>query len=192
MFIYIISTSTKTIFRKYLPERHVERHCRYRAQTGYHTFPKRPHNIFGLLFTPRIKRAFSKKTLSQSRPSLFKSFIAPTVHTCLQLVCMTSSIKLNNKRKFCLFCELIHFVFRNNLPMKYDSGQNNHHEYLHQSENNLIKINVSGKEFTTTKETLRFGFSSIICYLTSYYDYLFFIREIIFVTKLSDVTPFTA
>ncbi|XP_063675971.1 potassium voltage-gated channel subfamily A member 2-like isoform X4 [Bolinopsis microptera] len=44
---------------------------------------------------------------------------------------------------------------RNNLPMKYDSGQN-HHEYLHQTENSLIKINVSGKEFTTTKETLRF------------------------------------
>ncbi|XP_063675974.1 potassium voltage-gated channel subfamily A member 2-like isoform X7 [Bolinopsis microptera] len=43
----------------------------------------------------------------------------------------------------------------NNLPMKYDSGQN-HHEYLHQTENSLIKINVSGKEFTTTKETLRF------------------------------------
>ena len=191
MFIYIVSTPTERIVEKYLHERPVERHCCYSAQ--YHTFPKRPHNIFGLLtLHAKNKKSIFKKTLSQSRPSLFKSFITPTVHTSLQLVCMTSSIKLNNKRKFCVFCELIHFVFRNNLPMKYDSGQNNHHEYLHQSENNLIKINVSGKEFTTTKETLRFGFSSIICYLTSYYDYLFFIREIIFVTKLSDVTPFTA
>lgn len=42
--------------------------------------------------------------------------------------------------------------------MKYNETENNHldYQYLHQTDRKLIKINVSGKEFTTTKDTLRF------------------------------------
>ena len=68
--------------------------------------------------------------------------------------------------------------------MKYTAlKDNNHHDYLHQSDKNLIRINVSGKEFTTTKETLRLAIakSSIfpLCLTMIYYYSIIELLEIV-------------